>query len=126
MTSTATPPSHRQPRPGPVNGTVPPGAGPGIAAPTATPRPAAATPARGTARNGTGEPSGAVPAVDAELQKAVRQSGHLRRGFYAVVLLVALAGQVTGAMQTLRIPLLFAVPAVAALELGGVVVFTNA
>ncbi|MGW3890468.1 hypothetical protein ACWD69_17410 [Micromonospora chokoriensis] len=46
--------------------------------------------------------------------------------FYVLVLLVALAGQVTGAVQTLGVPLVVAVPAVAALELGGVVVMANA
>ena len=42
------------------------------------------------------------------------------------MLLVALAGQVSGAVQTLHIPLLWAIPAVGALELGGVVVLANA
>ncbi|MEU8419348.1 hypothetical protein AB0C15_00540 [Micromonospora sp. NPDC048835] len=42
------------------------------------------------------------------------------------MLLVALVGQVTGAVQTLGVPLVVAIPAVAALELGGVVVMANA
>ena len=68
-----------------------------------------------------------VPAeFDVDLRRAVRQAAVMRRGFYLVVLLVALAGQVSGAVQTLRIPLLWAIPAVAALELGGVVVLANA
>ncbi|MEV5692023.1 hypothetical protein [Micromonospora globbae] len=46
--------------------------------------------------------------------------------FYVVVLLVALTGQVTGAIRKLDIPLLVAIPAVGALELGGVVVMANA
>jgi hypothetical protein len=45
-----------------------------------------------------------VPSVDVPLDRAVRQSGHLRRGFYLVVLLVALAGQVSGAVASLHIP----------------------
>ncbi|GAA0902999.1 hypothetical protein GCM10009558_001370 [Virgisporangium aurantiacum] len=68
----------------------------------------------------------AAEALDRDLETAVRHTGQLRRGFYFVVLLVALTGQVTGADQTLHIPLLFALPAVAALELGGVVVLANA
>ncbi|MFB9544977.1 hypothetical protein [Micromonospora sagamiensis] len=50
----------------------------------------------------------------------------MRTIFYVVVLLVALTGQVTGATQKLDIPLLIAIPAVGALELGGVVVMANA
>jgi hypothetical protein len=50
----------------------------------------------------------------------------MRQGFYCVVLLVALAGQVSGAVEALHIPLLFAIPAVGALELGGIVVLANA
>ncbi|MET7399450.1 hypothetical protein ABZS66_38805 [Dactylosporangium sp. NPDC005572] len=50
----------------------------------------------------------------------------MRQLFYVVVLLVALAGQVTGAVQALGIPLIWAIPAVAALELGGIVVLANA
>ncbi|MEV0005665.1 hypothetical protein AB0H28_25740 [Micromonospora sp. NPDC050980] len=43
-----------------------------------------------------------------------------------LVLLVALVGQVTGVVETLGVPVVVAVPAVAALELGGVVVMANA
>ncbi|WP_406106270.1 hypothetical protein [Micromonospora globbae] len=50
----------------------------------------------------------------------------MRTTFYVVVLLVALTGQVTGATRKLDIPLLIAIPAVGALELGGVVVMANA
>lgn len=50
----------------------------------------------------------------------------MRQLFYFVVLLVALAGQVSGAVEALGIPLLWAVPAVGALELGGIVVLANA
>ncbi|MFB9238152.1 hypothetical protein ACFFWC_21780 [Plantactinospora siamensis] len=50
----------------------------------------------------------------------------VRAAFYGVVLLTALAGQVTGATQKLHIPLLAAIPAVGALELGGVVLMSNA
>jgi hypothetical protein len=63
---------------------------------------------------------------DAQLQRAARQAGQLRRGFYLVVLLVALAGQVSGAQESLHLRPLVAIPAVAALELGGMVVLTNA
>lgn len=75
----------------------------------------------------TGGGSHAVGAEhDAELARAVRRAAWMRQGFYGVVLLVALAGQVTGAVEALHIPLIAAVPAVAALELGGVVVLANA
>src|SRR5689334_23600341 len=50
----------------------------------------------------------------------------MRQLFYFVVLLVALAGQVSGAVEALGIPLLWAIPAVGALELGGIVVLANA
>lgn len=63
---------------------------------------------------------------DAELAKAVRQVAVLRTGFYVVVLLVALGGQVSGAMERLGMPWYVALPAVGALELGGVVVLANA
>lgn len=65
-------------------------------------------------------------AVDRELAKAIRHALWYRRVFYLVVLLVALAGQVSGAVETLHIPLFAAIPAVGALELGGVVVLANA
>ncbi|KAB1916351.1 hypothetical protein [Micromonospora sp. AMSO31t] len=65
-------------------------------------------------------------AWDAELAKAVRQVAVLRTGFYVVVLLVALGGQVSGAMERLGMPWYVALPAVGALELGGVVVLANA
>ncbi|MEU2171538.1 hypothetical protein ACH47V_31300 [Micromonospora chersina] len=65
-------------------------------------------------------------AWDAELAKAVRQVSVLRTGFYVVVLLVALGGQVSGAMERLGMPWYVALPAVGALELGGVVVLANA
>ncbi|UWZ40229.1 hypothetical protein Drose_06925 [Dactylosporangium roseum] len=50
----------------------------------------------------------------------------MRQLFYVVVLLVALAGQVSGAVTALGIPLIWAIPAVGALELGGIVVLSNA
>ncbi|MEU5554460.1 hypothetical protein ABZ738_32295 [Micromonospora sp. NPDC047793] len=65
-------------------------------------------------------------ALDADLVRAVRHAAWMRQAFYVLVLLVALVGQVTGAVQTLGVPVLVAVPAVAALELGGVVVMANA
>ncbi|MEU4595096.1 hypothetical protein [Micromonospora aurantiaca (nom. illeg.)] len=65
-------------------------------------------------------------ALDADLATAVRHAAWTRRAFYVLVLLVALIGQVTGAVDTLGVPVAVAVPAVAALELGGVVVMANA
>ncbi|MCW3819037.1 hypothetical protein ONA91_31825 [Micromonospora sp. DR5-3] len=65
-------------------------------------------------------------AWDAELAKAVRQVAVLRTGFYVVVLLIALGGQVSGAVERLGMPWYVALPAVGALELGGVVVLANA
>ncbi|MBO4207550.1 hypothetical protein [Micromonospora echinofusca] len=56
----------------------------------------------------------------------MRRAARMRTVFYLVVLIVALTGQVTGATQELDIHLLIAIPAVAALELGGVVVMANA
>ncbi|MHA4948717.1 hypothetical protein ACX27O_15460 [Micromonospora sp. SD19] len=64
--------------------------------------------------------------MDADLATAVRRAAWIRQVFYILVLLVALVGQVTGAVQTLGVPLVVAVPAVATLELGGVVVMANA
>ncbi|WP_371409328.1 hypothetical protein OG423_05615 [Micromonospora zamorensis] len=64
--------------------------------------------------------------MDTDLATAVRHAAWIRQVFYALVLLVALVGQVTGAVQALGVPLVVAVPAVAALELGGVVVMANA
>jgi hypothetical protein len=64
--------------------------------------------------------------LDADLRRTVRRTSYMRQGFYVVVLLVALAGQVSGAVEALHIPLVWAVPAVGALELGGIVVLANA
>jgi hypothetical protein len=64
--------------------------------------------------------------LDADLLKAIRNASTLRQAFYILVLLIALAGQVSGAVHSLNIPLIVAIPAVAALELGGVVVMANA
>ncbi|MGC5288891.1 hypothetical protein [Micromonospora sp. DT231] len=64
--------------------------------------------------------------MDADLATAVRHAAWIRQVFYVLVLLVALVGQVTGAVQALGVPLVVAVPAVAALELGGMVVMANA
>jgi hypothetical protein len=75
------------------------------------------SPARGRA---------AATALDADLARSVRRTAYMRQGFYVVVLLVALAGQVSGAVETLHLPLLTAIPAISALELGGVVVLANA
>lgn len=64
--------------------------------------------------------------LNADLDRAVRTTGHLRTGFYVVVLLIALGGQVSGAMEALDMPWEIALPAVGALELGGIVVLGNA
>ncbi|MFI2651149.1 hypothetical protein [Micromonospora fulviviridis] len=56
----------------------------------------------------------------------MRHVAVLRAGFYVVVLLIALGGQVSGAMERLGMPWYVALPAVGALELGGVVVLANA
>lgn len=64
--------------------------------------------------------------LDAYLTRAVKRTAIMRQGFYVVVLLVALAGQVTGAVEAFDIPLALALPAVGALELGGIVVMANA
>lgn len=64
--------------------------------------------------------------LDVELQTAIASSARMRQLFYVVVLLVALGGQVSGATEALHIPLLAAIPAVGALELGGIVVLNNA
>ncbi|WP_243715104.1 hypothetical protein [Micromonospora sp. KC207] len=64
--------------------------------------------------------------LDADVLKAVRHAAWTRQTFYALVLAVALVGQVTGAAQTLDVPLIIAVPAVATLELGGVVLMADA
>lgn len=64
--------------------------------------------------------------VDEELAAAVRGTAKLRTGFYLVVLLVALAGQVSGAVEGLHLAWYVALPGVAALELGGMVVLSNA
>ncbi|WP_194820946.1 hypothetical protein [Micromonospora sp. S-DT3-3-22] len=64
--------------------------------------------------------------LDAEVLYALRRATRTRQAFYVLVLAVALIGQVTGAAQALGIPLAVAVPAVATLELGGVVVMADA
>ncbi|MGN9891936.1 hypothetical protein [Micromonospora sp. L31] len=83
---------------------------------------------RMTGGNSIGGTPGVDPpgAWDAELAKAVRHVAVLRTGFYVVVLLIALGGQVSGAMERLGMPWYVALPAVGALELGGVVVLANA
>ena len=63
---------------------------------------------------------------DFELAAAVRTTAKLRKGFYVVVLLIALDGQVSGAEEALGLDWYYALPAVGALELGGMVVLANA
>ncbi|MEU7876369.1 hypothetical protein AB0B76_57825, partial [Dactylosporangium sp. NPDC049140] len=70
-------------------------------------------------------PTGIADA-DADLHRTIRHTSYMRQLFYFVVLLVALAGQVSGAVEALGIPLIWAIPAVGALELGGIVVLANA
>src|SRR5258707_143857 len=50
----------------------------------------------------------------------------MRQLFYVVVLLVALAGQVSGAVEALGIPLIWAIPAVGAPQLSGILVLASA
>ncbi|MEU7975212.1 hypothetical protein AB0B48_24560 [Micromonospora sp. NPDC049089] len=94
------------------------------AVPTGHPGPAR-SPQGGSTHRQASFPT-ALNAVDADLATAVRHAAWIRQVFYVLVLLVALIGQVTGAVQTLGVPMVVAVPAVAALELGGVVVMANA
>jgi hypothetical protein len=67
-----------------------------------------------------------MPDLDADLRRALRLTSAMRQCFYLVVLLVALAGQVSGAVHALHVTVVAAVPAVTGLELGGVVVLANA
>ncbi|MEV4626927.1 hypothetical protein AB0J90_11635 [Micromonospora sp. NPDC049523] len=69
---------------------------------------------------------GPPPEEDADLAAAVRSTTRMRTAFYVVVLLIALGGQVSGAMEALAMPWYVALPAVGALELGGMVVLANA
>jgi hypothetical protein len=80
----------------------------------------------GTAHGGRSDTPVAEHVLDADLQRALRRTSYMRQGFYVVVLLVALAGQVSGAVEALHIPVAAAVPAVGGLELGGIVVLANA
>jgi hypothetical protein len=59
---------------------------------------------------------------DAELEKSVKNTATLRNWFYVAVLLVAFGGQVSGVHEALHVPLVLAVPVVAVLELGGMVI----
>jgi hypothetical protein len=64
--------------------------------------------------------------LDWDLQQTIRRTSQVRKAFYVVVLLVALGGQVSGAVEGLGLAWWQALPGVAALELGGVVVLANA
>ncbi|WP_428962257.1 hypothetical protein [Micromonospora fluostatini] len=83
-------------------------------------------PPHDTTRHSRAAPPSGAGRLDAELEQAVRRAARMRTVFYVLVLLVALAGQVIGATQKLDIHPLLAIPAVATLELGGVVVMANA
>jgi hypothetical protein len=71
------------------------------------------------------QPTAATDAHDATLERDAQRIGWLRNAFYVAVLGVAMGGQVTGAVEALHIPLAAAIPATAALELGGVVVMAT-
>ncbi|WBB48447.1 hypothetical protein O3597_25755 [Verrucosispora sp. WMMA2044] len=87
----------------------------------------AASPSRFPAEHSPTRPNQPVgEQTDMQLNQAVHRAAKMRTLFYVVVLLVALAGQVTAATQKLDIHPLIAIPAVGALELGGIVVMTNA
>ncbi|GGM28970.1 hypothetical protein GCM10011608_12100 [Micromonospora sonchi] len=101
----------------------------GTAPPTSMPTTTSPTPPRTGGQLAPGSRTSTPmtrDALDADLVNAVRRTAQMRMAFYVLVLLVALVGQVTGAVQTLGISVIVAVPAVAALELGGVVVMANA
>ncbi len=59
---------------------------------------------------------------DAELEETNRTTNTIRKVFYVAVLIVALGGQTTGAVEVLDVPWWAALAAVAVLELGGVVI----
>jgi hypothetical protein len=63
---------------------------------------------------------------DEELDKAVRRTAKQRIVLYAVVLMVALFGQASGAVAMFHLPWPIAIGAVLALEVGGVVFLSNA
>lgn len=107
-------------------GTVRPPAPAGPFGVQPTTRPMGAHPPIGLAQPAHITPNAQLGVLDAELAQAVRKAGRLRKVFYIAVLGVALGGQVTGVTESLHIPLWAAGPAVAALELGGVVVLGNA
>ncbi len=87
-------------------------------------------PDRGTPEQSITSRRSALPVgaadLDRDLLRTVRRTVRMRQGFYVVVLLVALAGQVSGAVEALHIAVAAAAPAVGALELGGVVILANA
>lgn len=61
---------------------------------------------------------------DAELEDTAKNTTRLANGFYVVVLLSALGGQASGAMEAIHgLRLWMAVPVVAVFEFGGVVLF---
>lgn len=64
-------------------------------------------------------------AIDVQLERDVRSTAQIRGVFYAVVLLTALGGQASGAVEVFEIHPLIAVPIVGALELGGMVWLRN-
>ena len=59
---------------------------------------------------------------DAELEETNKTTNTIRKVFYVAVLIVALGGQTTGAVEVLGVPWWAALAAVAVLELGGVVI----
>ncbi|MGI5179541.1 hypothetical protein ACQEVZ_24740 [Dactylosporangium sp. CA-152071] len=69
---------------------------------------------------------GKVAEYDADLEKTNAWTNKLKAVFYLFVLLTALGGQVSGAVEVIGVPWWVAVPAVSVLELGGVVIMRTA
>ncbi|GAA1550480.1 hypothetical protein GCM10009827_083930 [Dactylosporangium maewongense] len=110
---------------------LPDGVEPGAWAPG---QPGRVTPARvgpdgtGAAIDGTASyrRRGKADEYDAELEATNETTNKLKAVFYVLVLLTALGGQVTGAVEVLGVPWWVALPAVSVLELGGVVIMRTA
>jgi hypothetical protein len=71
-------------------------------------------------------PEKTATAEQAELRKAAKAANGWISVFYATVALIALAGQAIAAHLWLHWPVVFALPAVAALELGGIALSVHA
>lgn len=99
-------------------------AGPFGVQPTA--RPMGAHPPNGLAQSAHITPKAAHAEHDAELERDIRHSGWLRKGFYVGVLGVALVGQISGAVEVFHLSPLLVAPMVGVLEMGGVVLLNGA